>query len=303
LSLLTLKPGLFTAHGRDAAGEVWFDDLGANQGPRVAPIPVQATAWLLGAAPPALRLHASHKGSYGDVTVIGGAPGMTGAALLAASGALHSGAGRVFVGLLDGGAMAVDPSQPELMLRAVDKLDVTSSVVVCGCGGGEAIRAHLPKLLSVARQLVIDADALNAIASDTALQQLLAVRQRRQRTTVLTPHPLEAARLLGSTSAAVQGDRLAAAHQLSQRFACTVVLKGSGTVIAAPDELAAINATGNARLATAGTGDVLAGMIGAELAGTQSAFAAACRAVHRHGRLADQWPPGSPLTASVLARL
>jgi len=303
LSLLTLKPGLFTAHGRDAAGEVWFDDLGASQGPRVAPTPVQATAWLLGAGPPALRLHASHKGSYGDVTVIGGAPGMTGAALLAASGALHSGAGRVFVGLLDGGAMAVDPSQPELMLRAVDKLDVTSSVVVCGCGGGEAIRAHLPKLLSVARQLVIDADALNAIASDTALQQLLAVRQRRQRTTVLTPHPLEAARLLGSTSAAVQGDRLAAAHQLSQRFACTVVLKGSGTVIAAPDELAAINATGNARLATAGTGDVLAGMIGAELAGTQSAFAAACRAVHRHGRLADQWPPGSPLTASVLARL
>ncbi|MEN9397831.1 MAG: hypothetical protein RLZ81_2361 [Pseudomonadota bacterium] len=303
LSLLTLKPGLFTAHGRDATGEVWFDDLGASQGPMVAPARVQATAWLLGAAPPALRPHASHKGSYGDVTVIGGAPGMTGAALLAASGALHSGAGRVFVGLLDDGATAVDPSQPELMLRAVDALDVTNGVVVCGCGGGDAIRAHLPRLLSVARRLVIDADALNAIANDTTLQQLLTARQSRQRVTVLTPHPLEAARLLGSSSAAVQGDRLGAAHQLSQRFACTVVLKGSGTVIATPGELAAVNATGNARLATAGTGDVLAGMIGAELAGTQSAFAAACRAVHRHGRLADQWPPGPPLTASLLARL
>ena len=114
---------------------------------------------------------------------------------------------------------------------------------------------------------------------------------------------LEAARLLGSSSAVVQGDRLAAALQLCERFACTVVLKGSGTVIAAPAERVAINATGSARLATAGTGDVLAGMIGAELAGTQSAFAAACRAVHRHGLLADQWPPGPPLTASVLARL
>jgi len=303
LSLLTLKLGLFTAHGRDAAGEIWFDDLGTGHDPMLAPTRVQATAWLLGAGPPALRPHASHKGSYGDVTVIGGAPGMTGAALLAASGALHGGAGRVFVGLLDGGASTVDPSQPELMLRAMDALDVTSSVVVCGCGGGDAIRAHLPRLLSVARRLVIDADALNAIANDTTLQQLLTARQSRQRVTVLTPHPLEAARLLGSSSAAVQGDRLAAALQLCERFACAVVLKGSGTVIAAPAERVAINATGSARLATAGTGDVLAGMIGAELAGTQSAFAAACRAVHRHGRLADQWPPGPPLTASVLARL
>ena len=268
LSLLTLKPGLFTAHGRDAAGEIWFDDLGTGTLTN-APTAIQATARLLGANPPGPRPHASHKGSYGDVAVIGGAPGMTGAALLAASGALHGGACRVFLGLLDGGAMAVDPSQPELMLRAVDALDVSSGVVVCGCGGGDAIRAHLPRLLSVAKQLVIDADALNAIANDPQLQQLLKARQGRQRATVLTPHPLEAARLLGHSSAAVQGDRLAAAQQLCQRFACTVVLKGSGTVLAAPGELAAINATGNARLATAGTGDVLAGMIGAELAGTQ----------------------------------
>jgi hydroxyethylthiazole kinase-like uncharacterized protein yjeF len=296
LSLLTLKPGLFTAQGRDAAGEVWMDDLGvAPQGPPVA---------YLSPAPPAgPRPHASHKGSWGDVAVVGGAPGMTGAALLAAGAALHAGAGRVFVGLLDGGSLAVDVQQPELMFRPLDRLDFRALHLACGCGGGEAVRAVLPRALSTAASLVLDADALNAIARDAALEALLVARAARtDRPTVLTPHPLEAARLLGTTAVAVQADRLEAARLLVERYRCVVVLKGSGSVIAGPGALPCINPTGNARLATAGTGDVLAGMVAAGIAQGQPAFEAAAQAVFRHGLAADRWPTGEGLTAGALAQ-
>jgi hydroxyethylthiazole kinase-like uncharacterized protein yjeF len=296
LTLLTLKPGLFTASGRDAAGQVWYDDLGVR-------IEHAATALLSGPPPSAPRLHASHKGSYGDVAVIGGAPGLGGAALLAASAALHGGAGRVFVGLLDAGALAVNASQPELMLRAWESLPLGAMSVACGCGGGEAVRAVLPKVLSTARALVLDADALNAIAADPQLQLQLKARAGRSGwATIITPHPLEAARLLGQPTAGVQADRLAAATELAQRFSCVAVLKGSGSITAAPGELPVINSSGNARLATAGTGDVLAGMIAARLALGLPAFAAAQQAVHAHGACADHWPAGEPLTASGLAR-
>ena len=295
LSLLTLKPGLYTAQGRDQAGQVWFESLGATEA--LAP-----AAWLGGAAAMGARPHASHKGSYGDVAVMGGAPGMSGAALLAASAALHHGAGRVYVGLLDGGSLAVDPARPELMFRHPDTLDARVLTVVAGCGGGQAIAAQLPRLLSAAPRLVLDADALNAIAQDSALATLLRARAARQRQTVLTPHPLEAARLLGSSAAAVQQDRLAAARQLAEQYGCCVVLKGSGTVIAEPGEAPVINPTGNARLATAGTGDVLAGMIGARLAQGELAFEAAAAAVWLHGRAADAWPVAQALSAGALAQ-
>ena len=305
LALLTLKPGLFTAHGKDAAGHIWFDDLGASS----AADSVAPTAWLLGAdrasQPP--RPHASHKGSFGDVAIIGGAPSMTGAALLAARAALHAGAGRVFVALLDGGSLAanlhVDPLQPELMFRQPDAVHVRDTTVVCGCGGGDAVRHVLPNILSTAPRLVLDADALNAIAQDTALQtQLINRAARADFSTILTPHPLEAARLLACSTAHVQSHRLQAAQQLADRFACTVVLKGAGSVIAAPDQTPCINASGNAKLATAGTGDVLAGVVGAVLAAGASAFSAACIAVYRHGAASDAWPADGILTASALAQ-
>lgn len=295
LSLLTLKPGLYTAEGRDLAGQIWLDDLGSNS----HATPAQAT---LGGEPrPLMRRHASHKGSYGDVAVFGGAPGMGGAGLLAASAALHSGAGRVFVALLDGGSLSVDTSQPELMFRAPDSLEPAQLTVVIGCGGGRAVATQLPRVLSSADRVVIDADALNAIANDGQLAQLLRARAARGRQTVLTPHPLEAARLLACSATEVQHDRLVAARSLAQRFGCTVVLKGSGTVIAAPDRTPVVNPTGNARLATAGTGDVLAGMIGARLAQAEPAFEAACAAVWLHGRAADTWPAAQTLTAGALA--
>ncbi|RIX85159.1 NAD(P)H-hydrate dehydratase [Acidovorax cavernicola] len=299
LTLLTLKPGLFTAQGRDAAGTVWFDDLGCSTF-----IQESATARLAGPPDHAPRTHASHKGSYGDVAVIGGASGMTGAALLAGSAALHSGAGRVFVGLLDPVAMSVDTSQPELMLRDAHALDLSGMTAVCGCGGGDAVRELLPRALSTAAALVLDADALNAIAADPSLQAQLMARGRTGAPTVLTPHPLEAARLLGDTTGGVQANRLAAARALALRFGAVTVLKGSGTVIAdATDAPPVINPTGNARLATAGTGDVLAGMIGAALARRRPAFEAACEAAWQHGHIADTWPAdAAPLTAGALAR-
>lgn len=297
LSLLSLKPGLFTGRGRDLAGEVWFCDLG---------VPPQPGDAMLGAAPADQhRPHASHKGSFGDVLVVGGAEGMTGAALLAASAAMHGGAGRVLVGLLDPKAPSWVDGQPELMLRKPDDEIFKQATVVCGCGGAHAVREHLPRLISLAPRLVLDADALNALAQDASLQELLTRRMARPAfadTTVMTPHPLEAARLLGSDTEGVQHDRLAAARALVERFGCVVVLKGSGSVIAAPGKLPVINPSGNARLATAGTGDVLAGMVAARLAGGQGAFTAACDAVYQHGSLADHWPADLPLTASGLAR-
>ncbi|WP_027996089.1 NAD(P)H-hydrate dehydratase [Simplicispira psychrophila] len=304
LSLLTLKPGLFTGAGRDAAGTVWFDDL-------LCPPSTEApSAWLSGPGPTVTRCHASHKGSYGDVAIVGGeglqarGMGMVGAALLAASAALHSGAGRVLVAPLDSTGLELDAQQPELMFRRFDALQLEDLTVVCGCGGGDAVRAVLAPVLLRAARLVLDADALNAIAAHEGLQTALQVRAQRHQPTVLTPHPLEAARLLGIDTASVQAHRLQAAQQLAARFGCTTVLKGSGTAIAAPGLAPHINPTGNARLATAGTGDVLAGMIGARWAANASPatpFEAATSAVFAHGLAADQWPADLPLTASLLA--
>lgn len=301
LSLLTLKPGLFTADGRDAAGTVWFDDLGINtlqsSGEEIA----QPSAWLAGLPASTTRKHASHKGSYGDVTVIGGAQSMTGAALLAASSALHAGAGRVFVGLLDGGSLAVDVNQPELMFRSIKSLDLSTATVVIGCGAGDAFSEHLSRALLTSASVVIDADGLNLIASDSTLQVQLRARTAQSHSTVLTPHPLEAARLLDCSTHQVQDDRLRAALELARRFGCVIALKGSGTIIAAPGQIPIVNPTGNARLATAGTGDVLAGMIGAAMARDIDAFHATSYAVYQHGMVADRWPSQRALVAGKLA--
>jgi ADP-dependent NAD(P)H-hydrate dehydratase / NAD(P)H-hydrate epimerase len=283
LALLTLKPGLFTAQGRDLAGAVWLDRLGTDA--------AGATAWLTGPARTAPRPHASHKGRFGDVAVVGGAPGMVGAAVLAARAALAAGAGRVYVGLLDAAAPTLDPQRPELMFRprwwAATPAVIGATTVVCGCGGGDAVRAVLPPMLGHAARLLLDADALNAVALDTGLQRLLEARRARGLDTVLTPHPLEAARLLGRSAADVQADRLVAAQALADRFGATVVLKGSGSVVTTPAGQAAVNPSGNALLATAGTGDVLAGWIGGLWAQGGDGAAAARAGVWWHGHAAD----------------
>ncbi len=297
LSLLTLKPGLFTAEGRDASGQVWFNNLGVQ----TAQAP---TAWLqqnINASSD--RPHSSHKGSFGDVSVIGGAPGMSGAAALAAVAALHGGAGRVFVGVMDTSARHVTTAaHPPLMVRAPEDLDLQTSTVVCGCGGGDDIHALLPHVLSSSQKLVLDADALNAVARDTSLQSLLKKRSTRNKPSVLTPHPLEAARLLNCTTQDVQRNRLNAAQELADKYQCVVVLKGSGSIMTCPRQTPVINGSGNALLATAGTGDVLAGLIGAYIARHDDVFDATCQAVFAHGKVAEDWSSAGPaLDAALLA--
>ncbi len=312
LALLTPKPGLFTSQGRDAAGAVWCDDLG------VAPNAAQATARLsaradaqAAMAPRLGPLHASHKGRFGDAWVVGGASGMQGAAQLAARAALRAGAGRVYVSWLAGDD-AVPPSadSPELMQRPWLDARIASwadqATVVCGCGGGDEVRKVLPELISRARRLVLDADALNAIAADSALAQQLEARGRRGAATVMTPHPLEAARLLDIDTAVLQADRLHSAQTLADRFGAVVVLKGSGSVVATPAQRPVINSSGNARLATAGTGDVLAGWIGGCWSGhaddnaPSTAAQVAIGSAWLHGHAVEQPDTALPLPASLL---
>ncbi len=294
LSLLTLKPGLFTSDGRAMVGEVWFNPLVAQE---LAP----STANLATTTVARLRPHNTHKGSFGDVAIVGGDVGMVGAAVLAGRAALHGGAGRVFLGLLTQLGLTHDELQPELMIRSFESLAIQDMSVVAGCGGGDGIAQHLQSVVQHAKTLVLDADALNHLARSVEAQTLLS--QRPENTSVLTPHPLEAARLLKTSVAEVQANRLNAAQTLADQWNCVVALKGSGTIIARPRRTPTINATGNAGLATAGTGDVLAGLIGSYLAQGMSAWDAASSAVFHHGRVADLWPSeAGTLTAGRLAQ-
>jgi hydroxyethylthiazole kinase-like uncharacterized protein yjeF len=301
LNLLTLKPGCYTGAGRDHAGEVWLDDLGAAATP--------PTAWLSAGEPLPSRVHASHKGCFGDVAVVGGAPGMVGAAWLAARAALAAGAGRVHCSPLDPQAGLIDVLRPELMGQRLwwqsDRRHLQATTVACGCGGGDAVHVALPALLRHVVRLVLDADALNALAGDGHLRALLQARAARGLATLVTPHPLEAARLLGVDTAAVQADRCAAAQALAHDLQVAVLLKGSGSVIAAPGTPPLINATGNAALASAGTGDVLAGWAAGiwSQAPALSAQRVGSMAAGHHGAAADAWRAQGhegPLRASDL---
>lgn len=298
LSLLTLKTGLFTGHGRDACGTIWWDDLDCS----AHHTPTPPEAWLTATPPQSHRLHNSHKGSFGDVLVIGGAPSMTGAAILAATAALHHGAGRTLLHLLSQPDSQHIPPDVVLPDAAQTQAQLPCSTVVCGCGGGSAIHAWLVDALAKAPRLVLDADALNAIANDTTLQTALRLRSTHQQATVLTPHPLEAARLLGCSTAEVQAQRLQTAQQLAEHLQCTVLLKGSGSIIASPGATSHINPTGNARLAIGGTGDVLAGLLAARWQADTSSHTVASQAAWEHGALANQWPTTRALTASALAQ-
>lgn len=356
LALLSIKPGCVTADGRLHAGALWWDDLGvslpcAGTQAGAEAQTVQPTAWLLASPRPPTPPHEAvvnpgtgrpqrtrdrhegHKGSFGDVWVLGGAPGMEGALALAASAALSAGAGRVHAVALSAQAAPWLAARPELMQRAPDSAFVSDAFVqgvwVAGCGGGAAVASHLPRLLAEARRLVLDADALNAVAAQPALQQAVAARSGMGLQTVLTPHPLEAARLLGTSSMAVQADRWAAARQLAQRYGAVVLLKGSGTVVCTPGGPPWVNGSGNAALATAGTGDVLAGWLAgcwaqstsrqapraarqlgtstAAADGTEAMAAISRAAAWQHGCAADAWQRadhhGPLLAADLIAAL
>ena len=279
ISFIGGKPGLYTLDGPDHCGEVSVADLGLRLDKFSGAL--LAIDDFRNCLKP--RLRNSHKGSYGSLAVIGGAAGMTGAALLAARAGLQLGAGRVFVGLLQ--PLAVDPLQPELMLRTADNAlaHATVAVVGPGMGSSDAALEIVRRAATADFPLLLDADALNLLAAHPVLSALIA---RRAAPTLLTPHPAEAARLLTTTTEAVQADRVGTALKLAQRFKAHVALKGCGTVIAHPDGDWRINANGNPGLASGGTGDVLSGFIGALLAQGWPADAALCGAVHLHGAAA-----------------
>ena len=303
LGLLTLKPGLFTGVGRDRVGTVWFDSLQVDTASELA------DAWLAGRSEPQARSHAEHKGSFGDLGIVGGASGMVGAAVLAARAGQAAGAGRVFVQCLTDNPPGFDALHPELMFRpsllSDRKAAQALACIVCGCGGGTAVREVLVQVLALPARLVLDADALNAIAADSALQAQLAVRAGRGLASVLTPHPLEAARLLGIPTAEVQADRLAAADRLARQFRCCVLLKGSGSIVAAPGRTPSINPTGNASLASAGTGDVLAGWLGGLWAGrpADDGFEVAVQAAYEHGAAAPPIATAALRASELIERL
>ncbi len=308
LCLLSLKPGLFTAQGRDQAGRIWFDALGTGG-------VVGDSGWLVTGGERRRwqdltpRRHASHKGSYGQVLVIGGASHMEGAAALAASAALAAGAGKVHLKPLSPSSLGPGAgSRPELMRWPEGPLDEHTPwqdltlVVGCGAARGLDVRAAsaLPAVLQHAPRLVLDADGLNSLSRDAATQQLLSGRRARGLQTILTPHPLEAARLLACPAEAIQADRLAATRALSTLLDCSVVLKGSGSVMASPGEPLHLNGGGNAALASPGTGDVLAGWLGGLWAQAPqlSPHEVATIGVAWHGEAAQGAP--APLRAAEL---
>jgi len=257
----------------------------------------------------------AHKGSRGAVGILGGAAGMLGAAWLAGRAALHGGAGRVYVGQIDPAAPTVDPLYPELMLRRAEMLlssDLPLTALVAGPGMGAAPPAAdlLVQAMAAPVPLLIDADALNLIAARADLRQRLLQRAKGGVATVITPHPAEAARLLNTMVEAVQADRRAAARALVERYRCVAVLKGAGTLVAwlaegasLPDIRVARNPTGSNRLATAGTGDVLSGLIGALLARGLDAPTAAQLGVWVHGRAGEQLPDERPTASGLLPLL
>ncbi|HZX27016.1 MAG TPA: NAD(P)H-hydrate dehydratase [Telluria sp.] len=283
ITFIADKPGLHTNDGTEYAGQVQVAALDLDETRFPAP-----AARLNGPScfAPCLKARSAnaHKGSYGNVAIVGGANGMTGAPLLGARAALFTGAGRVYAAFVAPGPTH-DPAQPEIMCRAAGGFDFSGATLVVGPGMGHSPDAarDLLRALASPQALVLDADALNLIANSADLQERLAQRGRA----ILTPHPLEAARLLGMTSAIVQADRLAAAQELARRFRSTVILKGAGSIIAHDEDLY-INPTGNPGLATAGTGDVLAGICGSLLGQGWPEREAALGAVWLHGAAADR---------------
>ncbi|MBL8471090.1 MAG: NAD(P)H-hydrate dehydratase [Rhodocyclaceae bacterium] len=287
-TMIALKPGLLTLDGPDCCGSISVHELGLDCA-AVAPPDAHVAGPAAYARHLNPRLRNTHKGSHGSVAIIGGAPGMLGAALLAARAALKIGAGRVYVGLQDTTGFPVDPAQPELMLRAALELLAQPQISVLAVGPGlgmsETAAALLRQALVLPLPLVLDADALNLIAGSRALADLAAARSAP---TLFTPHPMEAARLLGCDTATVQAARPAATLEIARRYNARVVLKGCGSILALPGGSWLINTSGNPGMGAAGMGDVLTGMITGLLAQGWSADAALVGGVHLHGRAGDR---------------
>ena len=298
------KHGHVLSPGCDHTGELLVADIGISD---AAVARTRPSLWLVESTDAAAgfppRARGAHKGDFGHVLVIAGSPGKTGAAVLAATGALAAGAGLVTVATASSALpMVIASAPPEIMtegltsssagpldrpaaIRALALAESRDAVVLGpGLGADPATQAFVRELIrECPSPIVIDADALNALAGE-----LGADFTRRDRPTVLTPHPGEMARLLGSTAADVQRGRMESVRRVAAATGAVVILKGQRTLIADGGGRIAVNPTGNPGMATGGTGDVLAGIAGALLARGADAWTAATSAVYVHGAAGDE---------------
>ncbi|QXP87982.1 NAD(P)H-hydrate dehydratase [Methylococcus capsulatus] len=284
VSFIGLKQGLFTGAGPAHCGEIVFDDLDTPPEIRLAQTPSSRLLRSNDFTLPTRRRDA-HKGHYGHVLVIGGECGYSGAARMAAEAAARTGAGLVSIATRTSHAPLLNVGRPELMVHGAESggelgpLLQRASVLALGpgLGQGEWAKALFDAALDCGKPAVIDADALN----------LLAKLPRRCDHWILTPHPGEAARLLGVAVADVQRDRFAAVSALQRRYGGVAVLKGAGTLIAGPDGVPHVARWGNPGMASGGMGDVLTGVIAGLRAQHVPPFESACLGVRIHGQAGD----------------
>ena len=310
VSFIGLKQGMFTGSGPDYCGDIQFDALQIPAGVYAGELlSARRLDWHKERELLPRRRPSAHKGDGGHVLVVGGAPGMCGAPRLAAEAALRAGAGLVTVATHPTHAPLLNLTRPELMVQAISEPGILASaaeratVVAIGPGLGqdEWGKALFESLLTLGKPMVVDADALNLLAaaalpiagSATAREEATdapATRPaHRSHQWVLTPHPGEAARLLGSTVAEVESDRFAAIKLLQSRFGGVVVLKGAGSLIRGPGHRpTGVCSQGNPGMASAGMGDALTGIIAAFIAQGMEPEQAACAGVCLHAAAGDR---------------
>jgi ADP-dependent NAD(P)H-hydrate dehydratase / NAD(P)H-hydrate epimerase len=289
ISFVALKTGLFLGAGPDHVGRLIFDDLELSPPDELRFRPLLqrlSEGEIARALPP--RGRAANKGDFGRVLIVGGGPGMPGAVRLAGESCLRVGAGLVTVATARDNLNAVVAGRPELIVHAVEEAAAlepllgSADVVAVGPGLGQSTWAAsmLESVLGCGKPLLIDADALNLLAK--------SARPAPARS-VLTPHPGEAGRLLGSNAAAIQSDRVAALHALQARHpGSVIVLKGAGTLIGAEGQIPGICERGNPAMAAPGMGDVLTGVIAGILAQCRDPWQAACAGVLAHALGGDE---------------
>ena len=288
VTFIAHKPGLLTLDGPDHCGELRLDTLGLDPASLLSPQGRLIDAAAIAVAVKRRRKN-YHKGQAGSVGVLGGASGMVGAAVIAGRAALKCGAGRVYLGMLTPRPPYLDYSQPELMLRKPAELlaprFLDALIAGPGMGTSKGAAVLLRAALKSPAPLLLDADALNLLAANRAM---LAAVSKRVGATIMTPHPAEAARLLGEETRTIQSDRVTSARLLAQRCDSCVVLKGNGSVVAAPDGKWWINPSGNPGMASAGMGDALSGIVASLVAQGAEPLDALIAGVYLHGAAADE---------------
>lgn len=280
ISFIGLKQGMFTGCAREFCGKISFHALDIPARIYASEIlGCRRVDWLKQKLQVTQRHRTAHKGSFGHVLIVGGCRGYSGAVKLAAEAALRAGAGLVSVATHSQHAACLNQNRPEMMVHAIESADqleplllkhVSAVVVGPGLGQGKWGLELLHKVLQQSCPMVIDADALNLIAAEktAALSALSGVRGENR---VMTPHPGEAARLLGCSVAEIEADRFKTISELRHKFDCHVVLKGAGSLIASPGNMPlAVCSDGNPGMATGGMGDVLAGILGCFMAQPQA---------------------------------